>query len=279
MFQQIPARLSSRAGILFVQTAAFLIVASLLAPAIVSRAQESTVSPSGKYGPIVTPSTNTAAALDSLKQQLDIQQTGSNTLRIGFVQIDSHQKTVRIPCRVNMHSNAVEYVLVYQTGKRHESIFYTEARPDQIHMASLLLGVVPTNFPSGYKQPCPIPASNEVEILVSWQKEGAPFSCPLDQMIVIRPETNGLPAWRLERTPSVTNFPTGKWYYNGSFFGPSAFQAQAEGSIISLIRDPAALVNNPHPDLDNDKIHFPNDALLPPDGTAVDLTFRFPPEK
>ena len=67
----------------------------------------------------------------------------------------------------------------------------------------------------------------------------------------------------------------GNWFYNGSFFGPNAFQAEIEGSIISLIRDPASLVNNPRTDLDNDKIHYPNERLLPPDGTAVELVLKF----
>jgi hypothetical protein len=43
-----------------------------------------------------------------------------------------------------------------------------------------------------------------------------------------------------------------------------------------LIRDPAALVNNPGADRDNDKIHFPNQSLLPAEGLPVRVILRLP---
>ena len=49
-----------------------------------------------------------------------------------------------------------------------------------------------------------------------------------------------------------------------------------EGSIISLIRDPVALINNPLPDRDNDDIHVPNKPLLPPVGRPVEVIIQFP---
>jgi hypothetical protein len=42
-----------------------------------------------------------------------------------------------------------------------------------------------------------------------------------------------------------------------------------------LITDASALVNNPQPDRSNDDIHFPNDRLLPPAGTPVEIILRF----
>ncbi len=54
-----------------------------------------------------------------------------------------------------------------------------------------------------------------------------------------------------------------KWLYNGSQFDQWGFEAQREGSLVTLIREPAALVNNPGSDRDNDLVHFPNVRILP----------------
>ena len=43
-----------------------------------------------------------------------------------------------------------------------------------------------------------------------------------------------------------------KWIYNGSQMNAEGFAAQQTGSIISLIDDPDALINNPLPRRDDD---------------------------
>jgi hypothetical protein len=43
-----------------------------------------------------------------------------------------------------------------------------------------------------------------------------------------------------------------KWIYNGSQISPEGFAAQQTGSIISMIDDPDALINNPLPRRDDD---------------------------
>ena len=45
---------------------------------------------------------------------------------------------------------------------------------------------------------------------------------------------------------------------------------------MALIRDPAALVNNPGADRDNDLIHLPNTRLVPGQGTPVRVVLRLP---
>ena len=52
------------------------------------------------------------------------------------------------------------------------------------------------------------------------------------------------------------------------------FLAQKEGSIVSLIADPAALVNNPRPDRENDELWTLRTPKIPPVGTPVQVTIR-----
>ena len=64
----------------------------------------------------------------------------------------------------------------------------------------------------------------------------------------------------------------GSWVYNGSLIMFDRFLAQADGSIVSLVTDPVALVNNTGPGHDNDLIWAPNTNNLPPPGLPVEVT-------
>lgn len=230
------------------------------------------VTPSGKYQPTppAAPSTNAAdakALLDKLKTSLDIQQLGPDSFKIGAVAFDRAKREVRIPGRVNMREDAVEYVLVADNGKKHESVLATDARPEQLHLACLLLGMTATNLSLDYGKSLDVPPPNAIAIEAAWTNNGTAARVNLDALVVLRRE---------ESAAASKPLAPGKWFYNGSFIAGAGFQAQIEGSIVSLIRDPSALINNPRPDLDNDKIHFPNARLLPPVGAPVEVILRLP---
>ena len=72
-----------------------------------------------------------------------------------------------------------------------------------------------------------------------------------------------------------TNIEHGVWVYNGSLIVHNKFLAQMDGSIISLVTDPVALINNPAPGHDNDMIWEPNTTNLPPPQVPVEVTITF----
>ena len=76
-----------------------------------------------------------------------------------------------------------------------------------------------------------------------------------------------------------TNASRGPWTYNGSRVVNGIFVAQREGSIVALIEDVDALVNNPRPGSDNDQIWQINSDILPPTNTVVEVTFKLEPPK
>jgi hypothetical protein len=77
----------------------------------------------------------------------------------------------------------------------------------------------------------------------------------------------------------VTSEDIPRWIYNGSRFADAGvFLAQKEGSIVSLIADPAALVNNPRPDRENDELWTLHTPKIPPVGTPVQVTVRLLPQ-
>src|SRR5512141_70990 len=86
-------------------------------------------------------STNLAGTNASFSSGLIIRQTGSNIFEIGLVRLDGSLRTISLPARVRLRDEVVEYALVTEEGKGYESIFTTAARPADIHVAALLLGL------------------------------------------------------------------------------------------------------------------------------------------
>jgi hypothetical protein len=66
----------------------------------------------------------------------------------------------------------------------------------------------------------------------------------------------------------------GDWVYNGSRVVEGTFLARRDGSLVAIISDPDALINNPRPGRDDDEIWRVNDKLTPPAGTPVQITIE-----
>jgi hypothetical protein len=266
---RVPMRTTqTRRGVALVAAAA--VVVMFVRP---SDAQPATVqTPAAPTASIAALSaTNREAAEAILKQALKVEQTGKNSFRIGRVEFDKLARTVTLPARVHLRTQIVEYVLVTETGKAYESLLTTDARPTDAHLAFLLLGATPTEVKGDFDQPAPIPAANAVSIEVSWQTRtnGATQTHPLAELVLLGDD-------RPDARPNRP-FPASAWLFNGSAFDETGFVAQREGSIISLIRDEAALVNNPRADRDNHHVHWPNAKLVPPENWPVRITFHLPP--
>ncbi len=237
---------------------------------------QGTVNASGKFTPanLATPiSTNgnvprtSAEAEAELNRALSFKQTGSNTFQIGRVEFDREKRTVTVPATVCVTNQILEYALVATAGKTYESLLATAASPVDIHLAFLLLGISQVPILGDVKQPAPIPNTNALQIDVSWQTNGQTITVPLSQLIAFTDGHSDAPGLPMSLD---------KWLYNGSQFDQLGFEAQREGSLVALIRDPAALVNNPGSDRDNDLIHFPNTRILPEQGTPVSVILRLP---
>jgi hypothetical protein len=209
-----------------------------------------------------TSTSTNAAAVIGAELRLTVRQTGPNSFEIGRVKFDKALRTVSIPGKVRIRKEAVEYALVTEQGKAYESLLTTDARPADIHVAFLLLGMSLAPVEGAPNAPAAVPEGSAVKIEVSWMTNGQPQRVPLASLVRI---TSG----RSDPTAPVMQVP--KWLYNGSVLNAQGFAAQREGSIISLIRDPVALINNPGADRDNDEIHFPNAALLPADDVPVQV--------
>jgi hypothetical protein len=195
----------------------------------------------------------------------EVREVSPGVVEAGLVRVDQVARSLSFPAEVNQSEGMVEYLVVTVTGKTHESVFTTRAEPRDIHLAALLLGARDATKATKASDTNSPPAlrGDAVRIEVVWSGAGQARTNFLEHCV--RHVGTGQP------------LADGPWVYNGSELRDGRFAAQHEGSVVSIIDDVEALVNNPRPERENDDIWRVNDTLLPPKGTAVTITMRFPP--
>jgi len=234
------------------------------APMRQPKAGEGAVDASGKYIPndptlrlAIPPPANprSPSAADLPAPRIEKQADG--TMRIGRVTVDPKERSIAFPAAVNAHAGLIEYALVTKTGKVHESLFNTEITPLDLHVAALLLNLAPSQDAA---------ASSRVLIEVEWETNGPKRRELLEDMIKLAKDGQ---FGREGATLAAVG-----WNYAGSFLQGGMLAADREGSIITLIGDPVALIGNPRPSRMDDKVHVPNPARMPSLGMPVTVRLR-----
>jgi len=187
----------------------------------------------------------------------------SSGLKFGLVEVDARARTVSFPARLNMSEGLIEYVLVTDYGKTHESLLTTEAKPMDIQSALLLLNAVPAGTNAVAGPDSAVPARSAVRVGV---RRESPTSLALE----------AVESWvgTREAGREGVSLETSPWLFNGSYISPEGFAAHFEGSIISLIRDPVAILNNPRRGRDDDELHVPRTEAVPAVGSVVTVVLQ-----
>lgn len=206
------------------------------------------------------PAAEPAPADAAMPTNAPLVRAGAGRLELGQVRIDTRRREIRFPATVNLLDVPLEYLVVSASGKTHESLFRTDAEPLHVQVALLLLGSrgAGTNaLPEDPRLPLP---GDAVRIEIVWREGRKERRAPAEDFLL-----NRKTAARMKRGP---------WIYTGSRTSEGAFAAQRDGSIISLITDADALINNPRPGRENDEAWEFSKAPLPPVGGSVDIVLR-----
>jgi hypothetical protein len=186
------------------------------------------------------------------------------------VRLDKKDHWVSFPATVNQREGLIEYLLVNEKGKTHESLLATKVMPHDIHLALLLIGlkqdpglnpnelVPPSAIDSAYLQATPKLKGSPVRISVAWTQDGKRREVSAENWI-----------FNLNTKQLMT---PGAWTYNGSLMENGAFLADEDLSIMAVITDPTALVNNPRDGYDNDEIWQVQEKAVPPLDTPVEVS-------
>ncbi len=195
----------------------------------------------------------------------EIKEIRPGIFLAGKVTIDKKQRSISIPVFINMHAGPMEYIVVTPRGKTHESLLRTDAEPLHIQIALLLLdakGAQGKPVPEDPRLPIP---GESVTVELQWAEGGKVKSAPIEQFV------------RDSRTKEAMK--RGPFTYNGSIVFDGAFLAQRDGSVISLITDQTALINNPRLGREDDENWSPIKTGLPALDSAATLVIRLPATK
>lgn len=188
-----------------------------------------------------------------------VEQVSPGLYRVGDILINKKERTVSFPAEVNMDKGLLEYVLVRTGGKTHESLLRTRIEPYNLQVACLLLGIEGTSVPLAYQGAPETPKGDPVALILNLQT-GAPS----------RPEQ-----WMVKTVDGTSHdLQNMSWVFTGSLVSNGRFAAQAEGSIIAVYHDPAAMIDNASPGGESDEIWFVNEKSVPPVGTPVTITIK-----
>lgn len=196
--------------------------------------------------------------------KVPIRELGEGRLQVGAVRLDTKARSLTFPAVINMTTGLVEYVIVTTKGKVHESLLRSDAEPYHIHTAMLLLGVKPsTNIDTSafFNSKRQIPGA-KIRVELIQEAGGTTKALPIEMFLAYAQTKKAVKAG------DITH-----WVYNGSYTSDGTFLAQRDGSIVSLIADPAALINNPRSDRENDELWTLHTPLIPPLDTPVQVKF------
>ncbi|MEM7601968.1 MAG: YdjY domain-containing protein [Verrucomicrobiota bacterium] len=196
-----------------------------------------------------------------------VTQIGEHLYRLGDIKIDAKKREISFPVVVNMREGGpIEYLLVHEHGKVHESILTTSISPLNLQIALKLL-----KFDPGYGDVFNLLLTPEL-----LEKEGGTKEERGDSMeFSFLPEGKGQPVHLPDLIMDGFTQSAMKgepWIYTGSRIENGVFMAESEGSIIAIYLDHLALFNMTIDGADTDERWGANPELIPEIGTAGTLS-------
>jgi hypothetical protein len=201
-----------------------------------------------------------------------INKLDESRYEIGRVVIDKKTREIRVPTRINMTEGLLEYILVHENGKVHESLLVTDVSPTHVNLAFTLLrypasrelyalptptGGLSDKFP---EVPEKIKAGSRVLLDVEWKDGDQTRRLPINEWI--------------QHTVTTAAMPSGPWVYGGSEFYDGRYVPEVSGDIAAIFIAQSALINYPGDDNRDDTVWVVYPKRVPAEGTHVTLIIR-----
>lgn len=202
-----------------------------------------------------------------------VEKIGDHRYRLGKIEFDSRSRELRLPVMVNQcEGGPMEYLLVHEQGKVHESILTTSASPLHLQIALKLLH---------YRE-----ESGDLFARIGLPRltrplRGGETSSSLDALgdaIAFFFQPDGgieIPACELVLDQETGHAMTPDcWIYTGSAVFDGQFLAENTGSMIAIYLDPAAQFNMTRSGAEIDERWNANRDAIPAVGTKGTLIVR-----
>ncbi len=168
---------------------------------------------------------------------------------------------------VKKPKDLLEYVVVHENGKIHESLLATDISPTHLNLAFTLLrypasselyalpnetGGLSGTYPD---VPEDVKSGARISIDVEWDDHGKTRRFPINDWI--------------QHAVKTTAMPAEPWVYGGSGFYDGKFNAETTVAIAAIYLSQASLINYPGDDNLDDTVWLPFPKRVPEAGTNV----------
>ena len=206
---------------------------------------------------------------DPAAAKASIKEVAPNEYELGGIRFNAATREIRVPAVVNFKQIPIEYLLVPETGKTHESVLRTSVSGADLQVAILLCHYEPGTeglaHPDAPKDLTPIkplplktPGANRMKIDVEWKAGDETKRVPLAN-------------WMLDINTRKSPPDLDAWIFSGSYVDKDGFAADAQGVTIANYLDRNAIINSPAKGNWDDQIWISNPAAIPDEGTPVTL--------
>ncbi len=200
-----------------------------------------------------------------------VEKNPDGTMTIGDVTFDPRSRSIRFPARINQTEGLLEFLLVHQNGKIHESLLVTDISATNLNLAFKLLRYKSSrelyykveedgSLSGEFEEATPEEKKDSrVQVLIEWkpdakEKRGGEIVKARD--------------W-INHATTEKPMPDSPWVYGGSFIYEGRFVAESSGDLIAIFLSNAALINFSGKDNELDEVWLPHPSRVPPEGTPV----------
>lgn len=210
--------------------------------------------------------------VDAEQQKLVIQQIDEDNYKIGAIKLNKKTKEISFAAEIGNPQDIIEYLLVSQHGKIHESLLTTKIRPLHLNIALKLIGykeskelfrILGEDFmmtDKYHQETADTKKAARFNIFISWKKDGTEHSYHINELIL-----NDTTQKHAEIQPYI---------YGGSYLRQGRYQADLTGDIVAIFIDRGAVANFSNKGNDDDTIWFANTKRLPDADTKLTITLK-----
>ena len=200
-----------------------------------------------------------------------IKAIAPGVLELDGIVLDTNKKEVRFKAEVNQLTQIIEYAIVHENGKTHESLLSTKISPFRLQTLLLLANSnkyierLPEFDAEGREQPPSTPRpKHRIQIYLKDLRTDAKdkSAFPMAKWI-----------FNAEEEKPMSGEP---WMYTGSRIYEGDYVAELEGDIVAVYLTPNAMFNSWIPGNNNDEIWIPTPKVIPPVGAPVEVILKLP---
>lgn len=201
-----------------------------------------------------------------------LERLDDGSMKIGEVVFDPETRKIRFPAWINQTEGLLEFLVVHENGKIHESLLATDISATNLNVAFKLLR---------YKASRELYLKLEEDQSLANEFHEATEEQKRESRVRVRfewrsgDETRTVEArdW-VVHAAHEQNMPDDPWVYGGSFVHNGKFVAEASGDLIAIFLSNAALINFAGDDNEDDGVWFPHASRVPAEQTPVTVVIE-----